>query len=211
MAKIDTTVAKLVEMINDGDLRLPEMQRRYVWPGARVRDLLDSLYRGYPSGTILAWETDREMPSRDLDIQQNAGAFKASKLLLDGQQRLTSLSAVLRGKPVEVRGRSVRSIFCSIWTTRKDHQSRVLEIDDEGPEDPNDTDLDVAERDEDGLKLRTFVVASRSLAADPHWIRVSGIFNLDKTSAFRRTGSRNSCPRGRRLQDEVRAETICKR
>src|SRR5688572_32875065 len=102
MPKIDTTVKELVDMVGRGELRLPEMQRRYVWPGTRVRDLLDSLYRGYPSGTILVWETDREMPTRDLDIKQNAGAFRASKLLLDGQQRLTSLSAVLRGAPVEV-------------------------------------------------------------------------------------------------------------
>jgi uncharacterized protein with ParB-like and HNH nuclease domain len=96
MAKIDTTVGKLVGMIKDGDLRLPEMQRRYVWPATRVRDLLDSLYRGYPSGTILVWETDREMPSRDLDIGQEKGAFGGYRLLLDGQQRLTSLSAVVR-------------------------------------------------------------------------------------------------------------------
>jgi uncharacterized protein with ParB-like and HNH nuclease domain len=58
MAKIDTTVGKLVDMIKDGDLRLPEMQRRYVWPATRVRDLLDSLYRGYPSGTILVCKAD---------------------------------------------------------------------------------------------------------------------------------------------------------
>src|SRR5438105_6384695 len=70
MPKIDTTVGSLVAMIKDGELRLPEMQRRYVWPATRVRDRLDSLYRGYPSGTILVWETDREMPSRDLDIEQ---------------------------------------------------------------------------------------------------------------------------------------------
>jgi uncharacterized protein with ParB-like and HNH nuclease domain len=70
MPKIDTTVRNLVEMIKNGELRLPEMQRRYIWPGTRVRDLLDSLYRGYPSGTILVWETDREMPSRDLAVSQ---------------------------------------------------------------------------------------------------------------------------------------------
>ena len=99
MAKIDTTVGKLVDMIRDGDLRLPEMQRRYVWPATRVRDLLDSLYRGYPSGTILVWETDREMPSRDLDIGQLKGAFGGHRLLLDGQQRLTSLFTLFEGGP----------------------------------------------------------------------------------------------------------------
>lgn len=99
MPKIDTPVGSLVEMIRNGELRLPEMQRRYVWLATRVRDLLDSLYRGYPSGTILVWETDREMPVRDLAVTQDESPFKGHKMLLDGQQRLTSLSAVVRGEP----------------------------------------------------------------------------------------------------------------
>lgn len=58
MAKAEASVEELVGMIERGELRLPEMQRRYVWRSTRVRDLLDSLYRGYPSGAILLWETD---------------------------------------------------------------------------------------------------------------------------------------------------------
>ena len=53
MSKAEATVQELVDMIERGQLRLPEMQRRYVWRAPRVRDLLDSLYRGYPSGAIL--------------------------------------------------------------------------------------------------------------------------------------------------------------
>ncbi len=53
MAKAEATVEELVSMIERGELRLPEMQRRFVWRSTRVRDLLDSLYRGYPSGAIL--------------------------------------------------------------------------------------------------------------------------------------------------------------
>jgi uncharacterized protein with ParB-like and HNH nuclease domain len=56
MAKAEATVDKLVAMIERGELQLPEIQRRYVWRSTRVRDLLDSLYRGYPSGAILLWE-----------------------------------------------------------------------------------------------------------------------------------------------------------
>jgi uncharacterized protein with ParB-like and HNH nuclease domain len=56
MAKAEASVEELVGMIERGELRLPEMQRRYVWRSTRVRDLLDSLYRGYPSGAILLWE-----------------------------------------------------------------------------------------------------------------------------------------------------------
>ena len=105
MAKEEATVEELVSMIERGELRLPEMQRQYVWQAPRVRDLLDSLYRGYPSGAILIWETDEEVAQRDMAVAQNKNPYQATRLLLDGQQRLTSLSAVVRGKPVQVRGR----------------------------------------------------------------------------------------------------------
>src|SRR5260370_14973420 len=101
MAKTDISLRELVGMINQGELRLPELQRRYVWPATRVRDLLDSLYRGYPSGTILVWETTEDAPARDFAIEQRITAFGSAKLLLDGHQRLTSLSAVLRGEPLQ--------------------------------------------------------------------------------------------------------------
>src|SRR5438552_7898908 len=104
MKKQDISVGSLVAMIESGELQLPEIQRRYVWRGPRVRDLLDSLYRGYPSGTVLVWETDQEQPARDLAIAQAQSVF-TQKLLLDGQQRLTSLSAVIRGEPIKVRNR----------------------------------------------------------------------------------------------------------
>ena len=183
MSKIDTTVGRLVAMVTDRDLRLPALQRRYVWSAPQVRDLLDSLYRMYPSGTILVWETDREMPSRDLDVEGtvNVNPFIGGKLLLDGQQRLTSLSAVLHGKPVKVRrGRRLRLIEILF---NLDHPEgppvEVLEVN-EAPEDPDDTDSDTDESEDstlqEKLKLRTFVVSSRSLAADRHWVNVSDIF-----------------------------------
>jgi len=61
MSQTNIKVRELVDKVQRGELTLPEMQRRYVWPATRVRDLLDSLYRGYPSGTILVWETDEEI------------------------------------------------------------------------------------------------------------------------------------------------------
>src|SRR5512139_43221 len=105
MNKVDISVNQLVGMIQRGELRLPEMQRRYVWRATRVRDLVDSLYRGYPSGAILLWETDEAVPLQDFAVTQQGNPYQATRLLLDGQQRLTSLSAVIRGDPVSVRGR----------------------------------------------------------------------------------------------------------
>jgi uncharacterized protein with ParB-like and HNH nuclease domain len=106
MPKTDISVRELVDKVRHGDLLLPEMQRRYVWPATRVRDLLDSLYRGYPSGTILAWETDEEIETRDLAVEATITPTTSSRLLLlDGQQRVTSLASVVSGEPVKVRNR----------------------------------------------------------------------------------------------------------
>src|SRR5437867_12126537 len=105
MAKAEAAVEELVSMIERGELRLPEMQRQYVWRSTRVRDLLDSLYRGYPSGAILLWETDEVVPLQEFAVTQQGNPYQSTRLLLDGQQRLTSLSAVIRGEPVSVRRR----------------------------------------------------------------------------------------------------------
>src|SRR3954470_14544090 len=136
MARADATVEELVTMIERGELRLPEMQRRYVWRSTRVRDLLDSLYRGYPSGAILLWETDEEVPLQDFAISQNASPYQSTRLLLDGQQRLTSLAAVIRGEPVTVRGRR-RPIELLFNLEHPDELSVVTEVEEEG-EDADD-------------------------------------------------------------------------
>src|SRR6478736_1659211 len=86
MGKAEATVEELVGMIERGELRLPEMQRRYVWRSTRVRDLLDSLYRGYPSGAILLWETDEPVPLQEFAVTQQGNPFQSTRLLLDGQQ-----------------------------------------------------------------------------------------------------------------------------
>jgi hypothetical protein len=176
-SKHDTSIETLVEKIRSGEIRLPEMQRRYVWRAPRVRDLLDSLYRGYPSGSILLWETDNPQPSRDLDVTQEGSPYSAHKLLLDGQQRLTSLSAVLRGEPVTVRGRR-RPIDILFNLDHPDCLDEYQEVeedkdDEDDVEDSSDDDLSVIER----IQNRTFVVASKSIAQLPNWVSVTKIFS----------------------------------
>lgn len=68
MAKQDISVRQLVDKVISRELALPEMQRRYVWTAVKVRDLLDSLYRGYPSVAILVWEADPSMDDRSLQV-----------------------------------------------------------------------------------------------------------------------------------------------
>jgi uncharacterized protein with ParB-like and HNH nuclease domain len=62
MSKAEATVDELVGMMECSELRLPEMQRQYVWRLTKFRDLLDSLCRGYPSGEFWLWETNENVP-----------------------------------------------------------------------------------------------------------------------------------------------------
>jgi Protein of unknown function DUF262 len=134
MAKAEASVEELVGMIERGELRLPEMQRRYVWKSTRVRDLLDSLYRGYPSGAILLWETDEPVPVQEFAISQQNNPYQSTRLLLDGQQRLTSFSAVILGKPVSVRGHKPIELLFNL--EHPDELSVVTEVkEDDGDDD----------------------------------------------------------------------------
>jgi len=183
--KIDIAVGDLVAMIARGELELPEMQRRYVWTGTRVRDLLDSLYRGYPSGAILVWESEAPQPTRQMAVQTEATPFSGHKLLLDGQQRLTSLSAVLRGASVTVRNR-VRPIDIAF---NLDHPegapTELQEVEDDAagpaPNGTDDTDTEEAEPTEKiesvlaRLRRRAFAVSFKALFTRPNWVRVSEV------------------------------------
>jgi hypothetical protein len=186
MAKAEATIDELVSMIQRGELRLPEMQRRYVWRSTRVRDLLDSLYRGYPSGAILLWQTDEEVPLQDFAITQERNPYQSTRLLLDGQQRLTSLSAIIRGEPVQVRGRQ-RPIELLFNLEHPDELGVVTEVN-EDADDDDDLIEDEADSSEDEILRRfermTFVVATKKLQSSPHWVKVSDVFKTNEDAPF---------------------------
>lgn len=97
-------IQALVGDIRDGRLLLPELQRRFVWKSTQVRDLFDSLYHQYPSGQLLVWETEDLPFSHSVSVEGVDANEKKPQLLLDGQQRLTSLAAIMLGRPLVVRG-----------------------------------------------------------------------------------------------------------
>lgn len=188
MAKAEATVEELVGMIERGELRLPEMQRRYVWRSTRVRDLLDSLYRGYPSGAILLWETDEKVPLQEFAITQKGNPYQSTRLLLDGQQRLTSLSAVIRGEPVKVRGRK-RPIEILFNLEHPDQLAVVTEVFEDADENGIDDGIDGdADSSEDELQRRfdkmTFLVATSKIEKLPHWVKVTDVFKTDEDAPF---------------------------
>lgn len=86
-------VETLLSWIKSGDIAIPEIQRPFVWKAAKVRDLIDSLYQGYPVGYIITW--------RNPDVKLKNGELSAGKkVLIDGQQRITALTAAIVGQRV---------------------------------------------------------------------------------------------------------------
>lgn len=86
-------IETLLGNIKSGDIAIPEMQRPFVWDAAKVRDLLDSLYKGFPVGYIIVWQNPK--------VKLKDGTTSVGKkVLIDGQQRITALSAAIVGKEV---------------------------------------------------------------------------------------------------------------
>ena len=86
-------IETIVSWVKSGEIAIPEIQRPFVWNGAKVRDLMDSLYQGYPVGYIIAW--------RNPSVRLKDGTFaEGKKILIDGQQRVTALRAAIAGEAV---------------------------------------------------------------------------------------------------------------
>ncbi len=98
--KVDYDLAGLLHYIDIGDVGLPDIQRPFLWSSAKVRDLFDSMYRGFPVGYLLFWSNSNiQKNTRTIGLGDKQHDVP-SHLIIDGQQRLTSLYAVCRGRSV---------------------------------------------------------------------------------------------------------------
>ncbi|HEU5124986.1 MAG TPA: DUF262 domain-containing protein [Verrucomicrobiae bacterium] len=96
--EVGYNLGSLLDSIALGVIGLPEIQRPFVWKNTKGRDLFDSMYRGYPVGYLLLWQNANAEGSKGIGVD---GKQKhPSLLIVDGQQRLTSLYAVVKGKKV---------------------------------------------------------------------------------------------------------------
>ena len=87
------TVETLLASIKAGSVAIPEMQRPFVWDGSKVRDLIDSFYKGFPVGYIIVWQNP--------DVKLKDGTVSVGKqVLIDGQQRVTAMAAAIVGNEV---------------------------------------------------------------------------------------------------------------
>lgn len=87
------SVQSILGLIDHGDIAIPEIQRPFVWDSTKVRDLMDSLYHGYPTGYLITWKNP------DVKIK-GGGTAEGKTILIDGQQRVTAMMAALAGLPV---------------------------------------------------------------------------------------------------------------
>jgi hypothetical protein len=86
-------IETLISWIKSGEVAIPEIQRPFVWDSTKVRDLLDSLYQGFPIGYIIVWKNP--------DVHLKDGSVsEGKKILIDGQQRITAIQAALLGQKV---------------------------------------------------------------------------------------------------------------
>ncbi|MGO1628482.1 MAG: GmrSD restriction endonuclease domain-containing protein [Microbacterium sp.] len=104
-------VDQLVSGVQQGSISLPDLQRPFVWPAAKVRDLFDSMYRGYPVGTLMFWDVAEDDSTRAIS---DVSTIAAAHQIVDGQQRLTSLYAAMKGLEVQddnYRRKSIKISF----------------------------------------------------------------------------------------------------
>ncbi|MBQ9208144.1 MAG: DUF262 domain-containing protein [Oscillospiraceae bacterium] len=99
-----TSVDYIINSIKSGQIAIPEMQRPFVWDGAKVRDLMDSLYKGFPVGYITVWKNP--------DVRLKDGSVSSGKnILIDGQQRITAIQAAIVGQQVVTSNYSKKHII----------------------------------------------------------------------------------------------------
>lgn len=86
-------IESVLTWVKSGEIAIPEIQRPFVWNSSKVRDLMDSLFQGYPVGYIIAW--------RNPNVKLKDGTVsEGKKVLIDGQQRVTALTAAVLGQQV---------------------------------------------------------------------------------------------------------------
>ena len=97
------TVENILGIIRNGEVAIPEIQRPFVWKGSQVRDLIDSLYNGYPAGYLIIWQNP--------NVKLKDGSTSAGKkILIDGQQRVTAMMTAIDGREVLLDDYSTKQI-----------------------------------------------------------------------------------------------------
>ena len=111
------SVSSILGYIEAGDIAIPEIQRPFVWKGRQVRDLVDSLYNGYPTGYLIIWQNP------DVKLK-DGGSAVGKKVLIDGQQRVTALMTAIAGHKILTESYEEKTIRIAFNPLAKDDEER---------------------------------------------------------------------------------------
>ena len=125
-------IISLINLLEEGTLRVPRFQRDFVWERSKIIALLDSIYKEYPIGSFFLWETTgkhnlfyRDLPELGV-LPKKPRPDEKLKFILDGQQRICSLYAVWKGLKVEIKhGNKIKVIDCSDICLDLDYQKKT--------------------------------------------------------------------------------------
>ncbi len=110
---IPSKVADLLSDVKNGRIGLPDLQRPFVWKDNKVRELLDSMMKGYPIGYIMLWESPADYENTGYIGKNNKMYKRPDDLVIDGQQRLTALLAAMYGVTIKDKNYKERKIRIS--------------------------------------------------------------------------------------------------
>ncbi len=121
------SVSAILGLIASGDIAIPEIQRPFVWKKTQVRDLLDSLYKGYPTGYLIIWKNP--------NVKLKDGSLSVGKkILIDGQQRVTALMTAVAGIPVinsDYKKERIKIAFNPFEALSDDKEAAIFAVQDQ--------------------------------------------------------------------------------
>ena len=167
-------IRTLLDKLASEEIQIPELQRKYVWKRKQIRNLLDSIYKDYPTGSILLWETDVDAELRDVAVTlQEQERSSRHFLLLDGQQRLTSLLTAIRGAPIRVKkGGKIKEEFVELLFNI-DHPESVKKFSGDITDDDDD---EVEEDVEEDTEQSFFQIKRKKFLNKPNWVSITELF-----------------------------------
>lgn len=148
------SVSAILGLITSGDIAIPEIQRPFVWKKTQVRDLLDSLYKGYPTGYLIIWKNP--------DVRLKDGKMSAGKkILIDGQQRVTALMTAISGIPVTLSNYKkdrIKIAFDPFQAFSEDQDAEIFAVQDSSHLKSKRWIPDVAELFKTGFPIISFAI-----------------------------------------------------
>jgi hypothetical protein len=147
------SVSAILGLIKSGSIAIPEIQRPFVWKKAQVRDLLDSLYKGYPTGYLIIWKNP--------NVKLKDGSISSGKkILIDGQQRVTALMTAIAGVNVinkNYKTGRIKIAFNPFEALSTDRDAQIFAVQDQSHLKSKKWIPDIAEVFKDDFSVFSFI------------------------------------------------------